>query len=70
MCSTIVQQLFPSRKIMSVLNILSNIPTNQIKPELPYLYWIAKLHKNPYKDIKRVLVKVLESLFFFFLPEY
>jgi hypothetical protein len=34
---------------LSVLNT-SDIPKNQDQFELPYLYWIPKLHKNPYKQ--------------------
>lgn len=34
-----------------------NIPNNQNQSELAFLYSIPK-HKNPYKDIKRVPVKV------------
>lgn len=34
---------------MSILNIF-NIPDYQYQFELPYLYWIPKLHKNPQKQ--------------------
>ena len=34
---------------LSVLNTF-DIPKNQDQFELPYLYWIPKLHKNPYKQ--------------------
>jgi hypothetical protein len=34
---------------LSVLNTF-NIPKNQDQFDLPYLYWIPKLHKNPYKQ--------------------
>jgi hypothetical protein len=34
---------------LSVLNIF-NIPKNQDQFDLPYIYWIPKLHKNPYKQ--------------------
>ena len=37
------------RNHLSVLNTF-NIPKNQDQFELPYLYWIPKLHKNPYKQ--------------------
>ena len=36
------------RNHLTVLNTF-NIPKNQDQFELPYLYWIPKLHKNPYK---------------------
>jgi hypothetical protein len=34
---------------LSVLNAF-DIPKNQDQFNLPYLYWIPKLHKNPYKQ--------------------
>ena len=34
---------------LSVLNTF-DIPKNQDQFDLPYLYWIPKLHKNPYKQ--------------------
>jgi hypothetical protein len=34
---------------LSVLNTF-NIPKDEDKFELPYLYWIPKLHKNIFKD--------------------
>jgi hypothetical protein len=34
---------------LSVLNTF-NIPKNLDQFDLPYLYWIPKLHKNPYKQ--------------------
>jgi hypothetical protein len=34
---------------LSVLHTF-NIATNQDQFDLPYLYWIPKLHKNPYKQ--------------------
>ena len=27
-----------------------NIPSGKESEDLPYLYWIPKLHKTPYKD--------------------
>jgi hypothetical protein len=34
---------------LSVLNTF-DIPKNQDQFDVPYLYWIPKLHKNPYKQ--------------------
>jgi hypothetical protein len=34
---------------LSVFNTF-NVPKNQDPFALPYLYWIPKLHKNPYKE--------------------
>jgi hypothetical protein len=34
---------------LSVLNTFS-IPKNQDQFEIPYFYWIPKLHENPYKQ--------------------
>jgi hypothetical protein len=50
---------------LSVLNTF-NIPKNQDQFELPYLYWIPKLHKNPYKDTLLVPVNALLSLHIYY----
>jgi hypothetical protein len=45
---------------LSVLNAF-DIPKNQDQFDLPYLYLIPKLHKNPYKDKLLVPVNALLS---------
>ena len=37
-----------------------NIPSGKESEDLPYLYWIPKLHKTPYKEIK-VITKLPNS---------
>jgi hypothetical protein len=44
-----------------------NIPKNQDQFEFPYLYWIPKLHKNPYEDALLVPVSALLSLYLYYL---
>jgi hypothetical protein len=51
---------------LSVLNTF-NIPKNQDQFYLPYLYWIPKLHKNPYKDTLLVPVSALPSHYLYYL---
>jgi hypothetical protein len=48
------------QKHLSVL-ITFDIPKNQDHFELPYLYWIPKLHKNPYRDTLLTPVNALLS---------
>jgi hypothetical protein len=50
---------------LSVLNAF-NIPKNQDQFDLPYLYWIQKLHKNPYKDTLLVPVNALLSHYHYY----
>jgi hypothetical protein len=45
---------------LSVLNTI-DIPKNKDQFDLPYLYWIPKLHKNHYKDTLLVPVNALLS---------
>ena len=54
----------------SVLNTL-NIPGHADDDyELPYLYWIPKLHKTPYKDSLLVPKNVLQNLCRYSLQKY
>ena len=54
---------------LSVLNTF-DIPKNQDQFDLPYLYWIPKLHKNPYKDLLLVPVNVLLSHHLYYSLNY
>jgi hypothetical protein len=54
---------------LSVLNTF-NIPKNQDQFNSPYLYWILKLHKNPYKDALLVPVNALLSHYLYYSLNY
>ena len=41
----------------------SNIPSGKESEDLPYLYWIPKLHKTPYKDTGRYIAGSSTCLF-------
>ena len=54
---------------LSVLHAF-DIPNKQDQFDLPYLYWIPKLHKNPYKDILLVPVNALLSHYLYYSLNY
>jgi hypothetical protein len=45
--------------VLNTLNISGNVDDDY---ELPYLHWIPKLHKTPYKDTLLVPKNVLQNL--------
>jgi hypothetical protein len=56
-------------KIIFCLNTL-NFPKNQYQFELPHLYWIPIMHKNPHKDTLMVPVNALLSLYLYYLLNF
>jgi hypothetical protein len=54
---------------LSVLNTF-DIHKTQDQFDLPYLYWIPKLHKDPYKDALLVPVNALLSHYRYYSQNY